>query len=90
MATLWLVSVGGQADAQLSSSSLPLASESDSPESAQANATANCEDAAFLVRDSSCYLSCFRRGFLSLLASIINHIPLPLGHFVPEFSVASG
>ena len=36
------------------------------------------------------YLSCFRRGFLVLLASVIKQLPLPTGRFVPQFSLASG
>ena len=35
-------------------------------------------------------LSCFRRGFLIILASAIKGMPLPRGRFIPDFSPAPG
>lgn len=88
VATLWLVSVGGAADPHLSASSFP--PESDLPSSNSVDALATPLGTATTLQKTTRSLSCFRRGFLCLLASLLNHLPLPLGHFVPEFSVSSG
>jgi hypothetical protein len=29
-------------------------------------------------------VSVFQRGWVSILVSLIRHLPLPLGHFIPE------
>ena len=72
VATLWVVSVGGQADAALSASSLH-----ELPDTHVAR-----------QRFSGCkpprLLSCFRRGFIVILSALLNHLPLPLGGFIPE------
>lgn len=67
VATLWVVSVGGQADAALPASTLdpfpPLGS-------------------ANPKRSQPRMLSCFRSGLLTILADLLNHRPLPLGAFL--------
>ena len=35
-------------------------------------------------------LSCFRRGFLIILASVIKGLPFPTGHFIPNYFPAPG
>ena len=35
-------------------------------------------------------LSCFRRGFLTILAAVINGVPIPTGDFMPHYSPAPG
>lgn len=71
VATLWIVSVGGEADLHLPASSLaalptPLAGHSASR------------------RSRPRLLSCFRRGLVVILAALVCGEPLPLGCFVPE------
>jgi len=74
VATLWVVSVGGEADATLPASSLealpPLhvARQQWRPQ----------------ARSRPRLLSCFRRGVLTILAALLNGQDLPLGRFVPE------
>jgi hypothetical protein len=78
LATLWMVSVGGQLDASLPSSSLPTL-----PHSHIARRLATG-----LPRPRR--LSCFRRGLIAILVSLISGSPLPLGSFIshpwPSFS----
>lgn len=71
VATLWVVSVGGEAEANLPTSSfaaLPLA-----------------HVARTLAPTATCWrpVSCFRRGILVILAALIAQRPLPLGRFLP-------
>jgi len=72
VATLWVLRVGGEADARLPASSLqalpptPIARHPTPRKS--------------LPR----LLSCFQRGLNIILASLIAHRPLPLGRFIPE------
>lgn len=80
VATFWLVSVGGESETQLSPCSL--------------------ESSHLLLSKSSQnppppspprWLSCFRRGFLVLLATAIQGFSLPLGCLAPEcFPVPDG
>ena len=90
VATLWLVSVGGQINTDLSASSLSLENETVEPESIESMVGSNLESTASDLNKPTRYLSCFRRGFLVLLASVIKQLPLPTGRFVPQFSLASG
>ncbi len=50
----------------------------------------NSVESLFLKTNSTRLLSCFRRGFLIILASVIKGIPLPQGSFIPDFSPAPG
>ena len=72
VATLWVVSVGGEADA-----TLPVSSLSALPDAhiARRRATGRAQPRL---------LSCFRRGVLTILTALLQGAPLPLGHFVPE------
>jgi hypothetical protein len=72
VATLWIVSVGGQADASVSPSSfdhLPLTHI----------ARRTCKAWPQPRR-----LSCFCRGIIMILIALIKGDPLPLGRFIPE------
>ena len=72
VATLWLLSLGGQADAQLPVSSL---------ETLPANHIARRR----ISRNApQRLLSCFHRGWLLILTSLIAQRPLPIGSFLPE------
>ena len=72
VATLWVVSVGGEADATLPASSF---------EELPANHVARRQ---LRRRSQPRELSCFRRGRLKVLARLLQGEPLPLGHFLPE------
>lgn len=72
VATLWVVSVGGEADANLPPSSLL-----DLPSTHIARLTQSLNSRPRL-------LSCFQRGILIILAALINHRSLPIGVFIPE------
>jgi hypothetical protein len=82
VAILWSVSVGGQADAQLPASSLPDMSTQESSQLPLSSLSAIPRPARIL--------SCFRRGYLVILASVIKGLPLPCGRFIPDFSPAHG
>jgi hypothetical protein len=71
VATLWVVSVGGEADATLPASSL-----ADLPATHVARRTTR--------RSQPRLVSCFRRGLLVILATLLQGHPLPLGRFYPE------
>jgi Transposase DDE domain len=72
VATLWVVSVGGQVDANLSVSSLQAL-----PQTHIARRTAT-------KRSRPRMLSCFARGILTIVAALIRGEGLLLGRFVPE------
>lgn len=72
VATLWVVSVGGEEDASLPASSLALL-----PPSHIARRT---KRHLFQPR----LLSCFSRGLFAILAALIAHHPIPFGVFIPE------
>jgi Transposase DDE domain len=72
VATLWVVSVGGEADA-----TLPVSSLEDLPELHVARRRAT-------GRTRPRLLSCFRRGVLTILTALLQGQPLPLGRFLPE------
>ncbi len=72
VATLWVVSVGGEAEMTLPASSLE-----DLPVLHVARRWARRTARPRLLR-------CFRRGVLTILAALIQGASLPLGHFLPE------
>ena len=72
VATLWVVSVGGEADA-----TLPVSSLEALPEGHVARRRAT-------RRTQPRLLSCFRRGMLRILAALLQGQSLPLGRFLPE------
>jgi hypothetical protein len=72
VATLWVVSVGGAADATLPASSLDAL-----PALHVARRRASQRTRARL-------LSCFRRGVVTILATLLRGDALPCGRFVPE------
>jgi hypothetical protein len=82
VATLWVVSVGGEADATLPASSLD-----ELPETHVARRWTT-------RRSRPRLLSCFRQGLIIILAHVINGVALPLGRFIlepwPSFAPAGG
>ena len=72
VATLWVVSVGGEADAHLPASSLELL-----PLSHIARRT---KSRSFQPR----HLSCFTRGLILILAALLQQHSIPFGVFIPE------
>lgn len=102
VATIWLVSVGGQADAQLMANSLDASTTSKNTSDTQSQPSSETDEET-LSQDSlasqrparettipanpSRHLSCFRRGFLVVLATIFKGNPLPIGQLFPDFSV---
>lgn len=72
VATLWVVSVGGETEMALPASSLE-----DLPLLHVARRRARRAARPRLLR-------CFRRGVLTILAALLQGEPLPLGCFVPE------
>lgn len=100
VSTLYLVSIGGQAEANLPVSSLPSLNEITSDADTEENLTANFGASSLddnrleLPHPENAIptrlLSCFRRGFLIILASVLKGMPLPRGRFIPDFSPAPG
>lgn len=72
VATLWVVSVGGEAE-----TTLPASSFDELPETHIARRQAT-------KRSQPRLLSCFRRGILVIVAALIARRPLPLGRFHPQ------
>lgn len=72
VATLWVLSVGGEADATLPVSSFEVLSEN--------RVARRPSPTKPLLR----LLSCFQRGVMIILVALIAHRPLPLGRFIPE------
>lgn len=72
VATLWVVSVGGDAE-----DNLPASSFDALPMTHFARTLSPCD--AFWRT-----VSCFRRGILVILATLIAHRPLPHGNFRPD------
>jgi Transposase DDE domain len=72
LATLWVVSVGCQAEV-----ADPIASLEDLP-------ITHIARRAHSTRAQRRVLSCFRRGRLLLVAALVNQQPLPLGQLIPE------
>jgi hypothetical protein len=72
VATLWLLSVGGEADEAGAEGTLD-------------EVTALCPPKRRSRRETRLRLvSVFRRGWIRLLVALIRHEPLPAGRFVPE------
>lgn len=72
VATLWLLSVGGEAEAEV-------------PVSTLADVTTLCLPKRRSRRETRLRLvSVFRRGWIRLVIAFIRHEPLPEGRFVPE------
>ena len=72
VATLWLLSVGGEADATI-------------PASTVLDVTALVPEPPRTQRATRLRLvSVFRRGWNLILVALLDHVPLPLGRFVPE------
>ena len=71
VATLWVVSVGSQAE-----DSLPASSFDDLPPAHIARRVS--------VRSKPRVIACFRRGILAILIALLNSCPLPYGYFKPE------
>jgi hypothetical protein len=71
VATLWVVSVGGAAEATLPASSLEELPVLHVARRARRHGRPRL-------------LSCFRRGVLTILVALIAGEPLPLGRFIPE------
>ena len=72
VATLWVLSVGGESDANLPASSFDAL-----PENHIARRT---KHKILPVR----LISCFRRGLITITTALISQKPLPLGRFYPE------
>ena len=72
LATFWVVSVGGEADA-----TLPVSSLADLPETHIARRRST-------KRTRPRLLSCFRRGWIHLLCDLLAGQPVPIGRFYPE------
>lgn len=72
VATLWVLSVGGEVDASLSTS--PLARR----------ATSSVAPHRLSGNPSHRLLSCFHRGIFLIITSLIAHKSLPLGRFIPQ------
>jgi len=72
VATLWVVSVGGEADA-----TLPVSSLAELPETHIARRRSSKKSRPRL-------LSCFRRGWIVLISKLIGGLSMPLGRFYPE------
>ena len=71
VATLWLLSVGGEVDETL-------------PESARLDVSAFCPDRPGASRSRRWPLvSVFRRGWNRIMAALLRHDPLPQGGFIP-------
>lgn len=95
VATLYLVSIGGQAETNLPASSLPGLSEITSDTETEENLTPDSgespsDESKSAQNNSTRLLSCFRRGFLTILASVIKGMALPRGSFIADFSPAPG
>jgi len=71
VATLWVVRVGGAADATLPASSLAALPATHIARRRASSAT------------RPRILGCFRRGVLLILVALLRQQPLPLGHFIP-------
>jgi Transposase DDE domain len=72
VATLWLLSVGGEADATIPTSTVP-------------DVTALVPEPPRTRRATRLRLvSIFRRGWNLILVALLNQVPLPMGRFVPE------
>lgn len=90
VATMWLVSVGGQAEANASANGLPLMDDIACVDLQDPNLSVNRSHTSNQISAPTRLLSCFRRGCLTLLASLVQGLPLPLGSFMPDFFPGTG
>jgi len=72
VATLWVLSVGGEADANIPASSFDALPENHI-------ARRRSRKTSFTR-----FLSCFHRGIMMIITALIAQRPLPLGRFIPE------
>jgi hypothetical protein len=72
VATLWLLSVGGAAEAMIPESTLH--------DVAPALTSRRRQRRATRLR----LVSIFRRGWIIIVVALLNQVPLPLGTFLPE------
>ncbi len=72
VATLWVVCVGGEADAHLPPSSLDRLPPTHIARRLNSHST------------QPRHLSCFSRGLIVILSALLAHRPIPLGFFFPE------
>ena len=72
LATLWVISVGGEADVTVAASSL-----TDLPDTPVGQHHSP-------HTSPTRWLSCFRRGVLFILSALLNRQELPLGNFFPD------
>ncbi|MFC1713025.1 transposase [Candidatus Poribacteria bacterium] len=81
VATLWLLSVGGEAEAEAEAmASIP---EGVFPDIV--DCLGQCAKPRRQRKEAKLRLvSVFRRGWITILVSLIRHEPLPLGRFIPE------
>ncbi len=89
VATLWLLSVGGEAEAEAEAmSSIPEGVFPDIVDCLGQSTSANGANGAKprIQRKAGKLrlVSIFRRGWVTILVSLIRHEPLPLGRFIPE------
>lgn len=76
--------------ADADASGLPSMSDLSSVDLSEPNLSANRTVTSKQILAPTRLLSCFRRGCLTLLASLIQGLPLPLGSFIPDFFPATG
>jgi hypothetical protein len=77
VAIIWLISVGGEADASIAESTI--ANIADCLEQASDPSSKPRSGKARKRR-----VSVFRRGWINVIVALICHEPLPLGRFIPE------
>ena len=89
VATLWLLSVGGEAEAK-AEAEIAFPDIVDCLEhcaNPQASVNPRPQRKASKLR----LVSIFRRGWITIVVSLIRHDPLPLGRFIPEpWSISTG
>jgi hypothetical protein len=90
VAMIWVVSVGGQADAGIPVSSHSPPAQGHPPLSSSPGRAAPFRPAPSLPLSEPHplphprWLSCLKRGFLVLLAAVVRGQPIPVGRFFPE------
>ena len=80
VATLWLVSVGGEAEVN---AGIPECAIPDIVDFL-VQPTRKCRKRRMRKATMLRLVSIFRRGWITILVSLIRHDPLPLGRFIPE------
>lgn len=69
---------------------MTLESETEEKFSLNRGKSSSEDDSKSAQSNSTRLLSCFRRGFVIILASVIKGIPLPQGCFISDFSLVPG